>query len=105
MSPRLPSSDTDVHGLDVATISRPARELARMQCPRPAECQTAPDGQSATGEPLAAHLALAMLVVLLTAGGYILTNHPVLGVVLAAVSWVPLVLCCLDRFLTGITAS
>lgn len=101
MSRQLARSDTDDHGVYLATTARAARELARMQRPRADECQSAPDRPSSPEEPLTARMALAMLIVLLTAVGYVLTNHPVLGVVLAGLSWVPLVLCCLERFLVG----
>lgn len=104
MSRQLASSNTDDHGLFLAT-GHAARELARRQWPRSDEYQTAPDRQSSPEEPLTAHIAFAILIVLLIAGGYILTNHPVMGVGLAALSWVPLILCCLDRLWSGFTDS
>lgn len=49
---------------------------------------------NSTGESLVAEVALSLLLVLIAAVGYLITNHTALGIVLAALSWAP-VACCL----------
>lgn len=55
-------------------------------------------GDGAPQEPPTAAEAGALLVVLLSSGGFIVTNDPVLGFVSAALSWVLFALCCFQGF-------
>lgn len=73
-----------------------ARSLRRARSPRRSASEGAGDG--APREPLTASEGLALVLVLMASGGFILTDDPVLGFVSAALSWVLFALCCFQGF-------
>lgn len=58
-------------------------------------------GDASQHEPLTAAVALALVLLYLALGGFILTNDAVLGLVSAALSWVVFALCWFQGFRRG----
>jgi len=81
----------------VAPVSTPAARGGRALRLAPAHCAIAdrpvPAPDAANGE------LAATLLVLPAAAGFMLTGDPVLGILLAALAWLPLLLCCADPVL------
>lgn len=85
----------------VAPVSTPAARGGRALRLAPAHCAIADRPVPAPDEPPDAadgELA-ATLLVLPAAAGFMLTGDPVLGILLAALAWLPLLLCCADPVL------
>lgn len=86
-APAVPAADWDSA---VARSLRPARSVRASASD--GACDGAPQG------PLTAAEGLALVLVFLASGGFILTDDPVLGLVSAALSWVLFALCCFQGF-------
>lgn len=104
MSIRLTSSgrytrDQREHA-PVAPAAGAESAVARSLRPARSACRSASDGagDGEPQEPLTAAEGLALVLVLLASGGFILTNDAVLGFVSAALSWVLFALCCFQGF-------
>ena len=92
-SPRSQREHERLHA-PAATATARASALAWIPWRRRSGRVASPQGDGSALDSLPAGVATALLLVFLAAAGFILTDHPAMGVVLAALSWGPVGLCC-----------